>query len=67
MLCTHTFDASFLLQLQGGTVYFTGKKAVAANGGQKVKLYTPVTWQPGSSYSHWDLNVWSGIADKRAV
>jgi hypothetical protein len=38
----------------GGGVYFNGTNANAANGGARVKLYTPGTWAQGSSYSHLD-------------
>jgi len=42
-------------QLTSNNVYFNGTYANAANGGQRPKLYTPSTWQPGSSYAHLDL------------
>jgi len=35
-----------------GGVFFDGTYANAANGGSRVQLYTPSTWQSGSSYSH---------------
>jgi uncharacterized repeat protein (TIGR01451 family) len=35
-----------------GGVFFDGTNADAANGGSRVQLYTPSTWQSGSSYSH---------------
>ena len=35
-----------------GGVFFDGTNANAANGGSRVQLYTPGTWQSGSSYSH---------------
>ena len=38
----------------GQGLFFTGPSAVAANGGQAVGLYTPTTWEPGSSVSHLD-------------
>lgn len=40
--------------LTSSKVYFNGAAANAANGGGKVKLYCPATWQSGSSYSHLD-------------
>lgn len=40
--------------LTTGSVYFDGVNANAANGSSRVPLYTPVTWNPGSSYSHLD-------------
>ena len=38
----------------GNGVYFFGANAVAANGGNPVALYSPTTWQEGSSVSHLD-------------
>lgn len=42
---------------EGGTgngIFFGGANAVAANGGQLVGIYSPTTWQEGSSGSHID-------------
>jgi hypothetical protein len=41
-------------QLTSNNVYFDGLKANAANGSQRVKLYAPLNWVDGSSYSHLD-------------
>ena len=41
-------------QLTSNNIYFDGKDANAANGGNPVKLYAPSTWIPGSSSSHLD-------------
>lgn len=38
----------------GGGVYFDGPNANLANANLRSKLYTPSTWQNGSSYSHLD-------------
>lgn len=38
----------------GGGVYFDGPNANAANGGARVKLYTPLIWDQESSYAHLD-------------
>ncbi len=38
--------------LTSGSIFFDGTAANAANGGSRVPLYVPGTWQPGSSYSH---------------
>lgn len=35
-------------------MFFNGSFAMAANGGQAVGLYTPTTWEGGSSVSHTD-------------
>jgi len=40
--------------LTSGNVFFDGTKANAANGGNRVELYAPGTWNGGSSYSHLD-------------
>lgn len=45
----------------GGTspaagLFFDGPNAMAANGGQRVGLYTPTTWADGSSVSHIDTD-----------
>lgn len=40
--------------LTSNNVWFNGANANAANGGNRVKLYAPATWQPGSSYAHLD-------------
>jgi hypothetical protein len=41
-------------QLKSNHVFFNGPKANPANGGNPAKLYTPMTWEDGSSYSHLD-------------
>lgn len=38
--------------LVGNNVYFAGANAVAANGGNRVQMYAPFGFQPGSSISH---------------
>jgi hypothetical protein len=40
--------------LTSDSVWFDGPRANAANGGGRVKLYAPSSWQRGSSYSHLD-------------
>ena len=40
--------------LTNNNVWFDGPHANAANGGRRVKLYAPSSWEPGSSYSHLD-------------
>jgi hypothetical protein len=37
-----------------GGVYFSGPKAMAANGGMPVRIFSPNPWQDGSSGSHLD-------------
>jgi hypothetical protein len=38
---------------QGG-IYFSGLESISANKGDRVKLYSPSSWESGSSYSHVD-------------
>jgi autotransporter-associated beta strand protein len=40
--------------LTNGSVYWGGEFGVAANGGARVKMYAPGTFDPGSSLSHPD-------------
>ncbi|MCA9050236.1 MAG: fibronectin type III domain-containing protein, partial [Planctomycetaceae bacterium] len=37
-------------------LFFNGPTAMAANNGQPIGLYTPTTWNPGSSVSHIDTD-----------
>ncbi len=49
---------------RGPGVYFNGTSTNAANGGVTARLYTPATWNGGSSYSHLDDSVYpAGHAD----
>ncbi len=41
-------------QLTSGDIFFNGPNANPANGGSPAELYSPGTWQQGSSYSHLD-------------
>ncbi len=47
-------SAALATALTSGSVWFDGTHANAANGGERVQLYSPSTWQDGSSYSHLD-------------
>lgn len=38
-------------------VFFNGLDANNVNGGMPIQLYTPFPWQPGSSYSHLDQEI----------
>jgi len=40
--------------LQAGNLFWNGSKGVTANGGPRPRLYSPLVWEPGSSYSHLD-------------
>lgn len=53
-----TFNSSELADLTGGTgsngVFFSGTNANAANGGNPVNIYSPTTYDDGSSIAHLD-------------
>ena len=53
--------------LTGNNVWFNGSYANAANGGQRVKLYAPSSWQPGSSYSHLDYATFNSTGNSLMV
>jgi hypothetical protein len=38
--------------LTSGNIFFNGSHANTANGGDRVPLYAPSVWDPGSSFSH---------------
>ncbi|MBV6627320.1 MAG: hypothetical protein KI793_31005, partial [Rivularia sp. (in: Bacteria)] len=46
-------------QLRSNDLFFNGKNAVEANGGEQVKLYAPGKWQYGSSIAHLDEATYS--------
>ena len=43
--------------LVSNNVYAAGPNLLAANEGNRVKIYAPGTFRPGSSISHWDQTV----------
>lgn len=49
-----TGSTTLAAHLTGDNIYFNGPNTLAANGGNRAKLYAPSTWQQGSSYSHLD-------------
>jgi uncharacterized repeat protein (TIGR01451 family) len=53
--------------LTSQSIWFHGAHAMAANSGQRVKMYAPSTWVAGSSYSHLDYATFSGGANKLMV
>jgi hypothetical protein len=53
--------------LTGGSLWFNGANANAANGGSRVKIYAPGSWTPGSSYSHLDYATFAGTANSLMV
>lgn len=54
LLSFSNFSTTLAAQLTGGSVYFDGPNANAANGGTRPRLYAPGSWAQGSSYSHLD-------------
>jgi hypothetical protein len=53
--------------LTSNNIWFHGSKAMAANGGQRVKMYAPSTWSSGSSYSHLDYDTFAGGVNRLMV
>jgi hypothetical protein len=53
--------------LTSNNIWFHGTNAMAANGGQRVKMYAPSPWADGSSYSHLDYTTFSGTANRLMV
>jgi uncharacterized repeat protein (TIGR01451 family) len=53
--------------LTSQSIWFHGANAMAANSGQRVKMYAPSTWAAGSSYSHLDYATFSGGANRLMV
>lgn len=45
-------------------IYFDGPNAMAANGGNLVPIYSPTTWEDGSSGSHLDTDFYTGGSQK---
>lgn len=45
-------SAALTAQVTSGNVFFDAPEASAANGNSPVELYSPSTWNQGSSYSH---------------
>ena len=53
--------------LTSDSLWFNGTNAKAANGGTRVKMYAPSSWQSGSSYSHLDYDTFAGTANSMMV
>ena len=53
--------------LTSDDIWFHGSNAMAANGGQRVKIYAPSTWSSGSSYAHLDYNTFNNTANQLMV
>ncbi len=45
------------------SVTWRGANGTSANGGTRPRLYTPSTWEQGSSYGHLDQNTYDGTAN----
>ena len=44
---------------QRGGVFFNGLDALSVNAGQRIRLFAPSEWNPGSSYAHVDQNTYT--------
>ena len=53
--------------LKSNNIWFHGGQAMAANGGQRVKIYAPFPWQGGSSYSHLDYTTFNDTSNQLMV
>ncbi|MCX7914196.1 MAG: hypothetical protein N2511_06385, partial [Thermodesulfovibrionales bacterium] len=53
--------------LTSNNIWFHGSNAMAANGGQRVKMYAPATWASGSSYSHLDFATFNDTINELMV
>ncbi len=53
--------------LTSDNIWFHGTNAMSANGNQRVKMYAPATWTPGSSYSHLDYNTFNNTSNQLMV
>jgi hypothetical protein len=53
--------------LTSNSIWFHGTDALAANGGQRVKIYAPFMWSSGSSYSHLDYDTFAGGENRLMV
>jgi hypothetical protein len=59
-------SAELLAQFQSGELFFNSPNAVAANNGNPPQLYAPAVFEPGSSYSHLDEDVF-GVGDANSL
>jgi hypothetical protein len=53
--------------LTSENLWFHGSMAMAANGGQRVKMYAPSEWRSGSSYSHLDYDTFNNTSNQLMV
>jgi len=53
--------------LTSNDLWFHGSKAMAANGGPRVKMYAPSAWSGGSSYSHLDYSTFNDTPNELMV
>jgi fibronectin type 3 domain-containing protein len=53
--------------LISNNLWFHGSNAMAANSGNRVKMYAPTSWSAGSSYSHLDYSTFSGTLNNMMV
>lgn len=53
--------------LRSNNLWLHGPTAMAANGGQRVRIYAPSTWSSGSSYSHLDYSTFNNTPNQLMV
>jgi hypothetical protein len=61
------FSPDLAAVLTSDNLWFHGTSAMAANGGQPVKMYAPSPWVSGSSYDNLDYNAFHGTANQLMV
>jgi hypothetical protein len=54
LLTFDNYSSDLAIQLTSRDLYFNSPGGNFANGGNRVPIYAPSTWQQGSSYSHLD-------------
>ena len=53
--------------LKSNDIWFQGPRAIAANSGQRVKMYAPTLWADGSSFSHLDYTTFNNTSNQLMV
>ena len=61
------YSAALGSALTSNNLWFHGAKAMAANGGARVRIYAPSTWAGGSSYAHLDYNTFNNTQNQLMV
>jgi hypothetical protein len=67
-LITYTNPSTALGSLlTSNSLWFSGPKAMISNGGARVKMYAPSSWEPGASYNHMDFNTFAYTSNNMMV